>query len=122
MLEENFTFDFERLKVYQKALSFTNEIFKVTLEFRWEYQDSLGDQFRRAALSVCNNIAEGSQKQGKAKIQFYGFALNSARECVPMISIANTQNQINSLKEKYLQNECIEISKMLYRLSGSVQF
>ena len=55
----NYVFDFENLEVYQKALNFTDEVFSVTLNFRKEIQYSLGDQFRRATLSICNNLAEG---------------------------------------------------------------
>lgn len=115
----NFKFNFEKLDVYQKALEFTNEIFTITLSFRKEIQYSLGDQFRRAALSICNNIAEGSGKTKKAKAQFYGYALDSAKECVPMISLAHMQKQITDQQEQYLRGECLHISNMVWRLIHS---
>ena len=116
-----FEFDFERLDVYKKALKFTNKVFKITAQFDREFQYSLGDQFRRAALSICNNIAEGSRKLGKGKHQFYNYALDSARECIPMISIASEQNQINAQMMAELRLECIDISKMLFRLAESAK-
>lgn len=121
MKYKDYIFDFEKLDVYKMALEFTNEIFSITLTFRREVQYSLGEQFRRAALSICNNIAEGSRKIGKAKGQFYGFALDSARECVPMISLAVMQKQIDKEKEEYLRDKCIQICNMLYKLSCSVK-
>lgn len=60
-----------------------------------EYQRSIGEQFTRASLSIVNNIAEGSGKESKkGKAQFYCFALNSARECVPMITLLSSDKQI----------------------------
>ena len=116
-----FVFDFERLEVYQKAVEFTNEVFKTTLDYQRDIQYSLGDQFRRAALSICNNIAEGSRKLGRSKVQFYNYALDSARECIPMISISHCQSQINSEKVTHLREQCVQITRMLYRLADSVQ-
>jgi len=86
------------LEVYQKAIEFTDKIFNITLRFRKEIQYSLGDQFRRASLSICNNLAEGSDKQTvNSKVQFYVFALDSARECVPMLTLSLKQKQIRSM-------------------------
>lgn len=53
----NYPFDFERLDAYQVSLKFANQIFLMTSKFERLIQHSLGDQFRRAALSICNNIA-----------------------------------------------------------------
>ena len=117
---KNYKFDFEKLDVYQKALDFTNEIFKTTLTFRKEIQYSLGDQFRRAALSICNNLAEGSRKSGKGRIQFYHYALDSARECIPMITLSVRQNQIDGVGEEKLRGECLHISNMIYKLCDAI--
>ncbi len=68
---KDYQFDFEKLEVYKKALSFTNCVFHMTLGFKRELQYSLGDQFRRSALSICNNLAEGSRKTKKGRIQFF---------------------------------------------------
>lgn len=121
MKYNNYIFDFEKLDVYKMALEFTNGVFSTVLTFRREIQYSLGDQFRRAALSICNNIAEGSRKSGKAKAQFCGFALDSARECVPMISLAVMHQQIDKEKEAYFRDKCIQICNMLYKLTISVR-
>ena len=117
---KNYKFDFEKLDVYQTALDFTNDIFKISLDFRREIQYSLGDQFRRAALSICNNLAEGSRKSGRAKSQFYGYSLDSARECIPMISISILQQQITKEQEELLRGKCLHICNMLGRLLMSI--
>ena len=117
----DFVFDFERLDVYQTALAFANEVFTITCTFRFELQSSLGDQFRRAALSICNNLAEGSRKSFKSRKQFYDYALDSARECIPMIRLAVMQRQIVSDVELALRDQCVRICKMVYRLGQSVK-
>ena len=118
---KSYQFDFEKLNVYQEALTFCNEIFKTTLTFKREIQYSLGDQFRRAALSICNNLAEGSRKEGKAKRQFYHYSLDSARECIPRISLSVLQDQIDKEQENRLRSRCLHICNMLYKLSDSVR-
>lgn len=115
----DYQFDFEKLDVYQKALEFTNDVFRATLGFRREIQYSLGDQFRRAALSICNNLAEGSRKSGKSRAQFYHYALDSARECIPMITVSVQQRELSKEHEVVLRDRTIHICNMLYRLIES---
>ena len=117
---KNYVFDFERLEVYQKALDFTDAVFKTTMNFRKEIQYSLGDQFRRATLSVCNNIAEGSRKDTRSRKLFYSYALDSARECIPMISLAVKQEQITKIQKDELHLQCIRVCSMVYKLRASV--
>ena len=114
-------YDFEKLEVYQKALGFAEAIFETTERFPQRVQYSLGDQLRRAALSICNNIAEGSQKRGPAKRQFYGYALDSARECVPMIELCSRRRLINPEEWGRLGEACFGIASMTYALIRSVQ-
>lgn len=113
-------FDFEHLLVYQKSLKFVNRVFDLSGTFARHLQFSLGDQIRRAALSICNNIAEGSRKSGRAKVQFYNYALDSTRECIPMIQIAYDQGQMDEEKVAELRRDCVEISRMLYGLIQAV--
>ena len=115
----DYRFDFEKLNVYQKALEFTNGVFNVTRRFDRELQYSLGDQFRRAALSICNNLAEGSRKSYKARHQFYHYALDSARECVPMIALSVMQRELGREQEAVFRDQAIHICNMIYRLIES---
>jgi four helix bundle protein len=46
---------------------------------------SLGDQLRRAALSVPLNIAEGNGKLGGGSTQHYAIARGSALECAAIV-------------------------------------
>jgi len=57
----------KKLDVYAIALNFTKEIYELTKSFPKEEQFALISQLRRAALSVCNNLAEGSARVSKAE-------------------------------------------------------
>ena len=112
-------FDFEKLEVYQKAITFTNEVFTVTKGFKREVQYSLGDQLRRAALSICNNLAEGSRKHGKSRVQFFQYALDSARECIPMGTLSLLQQEMTTEQADAFRAQAVHICNMLYRLIRS---
>ncbi len=114
---ESYIFDFEKLQVYKEGLQFVKNIFKISSDLPRNYQFSIGDQIRRAALSIVNNIAEGSGKiYKKEKSQFYRISLNSARECIPMLTLLEQEKIV---EEKYiidLRKECIYICNMLGKL------
>lgn len=114
-------FSLERLEEYNKAINFTNFIFNICNSFPNKLQYSLGDQLRRAVLSIINNIAEGSDKRSlKDKKKFYEYALDSARECIPMLTVTVFQGLINKEIENKLRDECIVICRMLRKLILSV--
>ncbi len=85
--DRTYQFDFEKLEVYQRALDFAEKVYGVMGKESRLLQDTLGNQFIRASLSICNNIAEGSRKSSKDRIRFYEYSLDSARECIPMIEL-----------------------------------
>jgi four helix bundle protein len=116
-----FEFDFERLKVYQFAISFFRKVIKETKILSRDLQFSLGDQFRRAALSICNNIAEGSGKESKKeKIYYFCTSMHSARECIPMITILFEEKVIDSNIYMGLRSDCRQITSMLNGLIKSL--
>ena len=114
-------YDFEKLEVYQKAMDFADQIFEVTENFPQRAQSSLGDQMRRAVLSICNNIAEGSRKQSAARRQFYGYALDSARECVPMLELSLRRQLVNADLYERLDESCFRIASMMFALLRAVR-
>ena len=57
------SFRFEKLKVWQEARIFANHIYATTRMFPKDERFGLIDQLRRAAVSVCLNITEGSDRK-----------------------------------------------------------
>ena len=120
MAEEE-SFSFERLDVYKKAIDFISLVFDLCDKFPYKLQHSLGDQLRRASLSIANNIAEGSDKKSpKDKKKSYEYSLDSARECIPMFTVCIRQNLMEESKYDRLRADCTVICKMLRRLIQSV--
>lgn len=119
--KEKYTFDFERLRVYEMGLDFVQKIFRITKDLSREYQFSIGDQLKRAALSIANNIAEGSGKLSKReKAQYYRVSLNSARECIPMLTILVREKLISESDYNNLRESCIHICNMLGKLTAAL--
>lgn len=117
----DYMFDFEKLRVYEISLEFIQKIFKISRDLSREYQFSLGEQLKRASLSIINNIAEGSGKLSKKeKAQFYRTSLNSARECIPMLTLLNKENVIPEIEHNNLREACIHICNMLGKLIAAI--
>lgn len=73
---------FADLVVWQKAHQFVLHVYRLTKSFPREEAYGLTSQFRRAAVSIAANIAEGFRKRGSAdKLRFLNIAQGSAEEC-----------------------------------------
>ena len=76
------TKNFTELIVWQKAHQFVLNVYSYTTRFPKEELYGLTSQFRRAAVSIAANIAEGYKKTGTAdKAKFMNIAQGSLEEC-----------------------------------------
>lgn len=81
-------FDHEKLAVYSDALWFYSDAAVILKADEFKGQDHIRDQFRRAALSIVLNIAEGTGKYHAIdKRRFYHIARGSAAECSALIDV-----------------------------------
>lgn len=112
---------FYQLKVWQKAKELCIEIYKVTKEFPKEELFGITSQLRRAASSVCANIAEGfGRYYFKDKIRFYYQARGSLIEVQNFLIISFELGYLSREKYVSLFNRTNEISRMLNGLIQSV--
>lgn len=73
---------FEDLIVWQKAHGFVLSVYNYTDYFPQKEIYGLTSQFRRAAISIAANIAEGFKKKSKTdKARFMNIAQGSVEEC-----------------------------------------
>ncbi|MEX0677905.1 MAG: four helix bundle protein [Pirellulales bacterium] len=106
-------FAFEKLQVYQKAISFADEICTLTRDLPRGYF-FLADQHNRAALSIAANIAEGNGRFTKAdRRNFFGIARGSVQECVPPLELAARRGLIKTTQHAQFKSQLEEISMML---------
>ena len=73
---------FGDLVVWQKGHQFVLDVYRYTAEFPKSETYGLSSQFRRAAVSIPANIAEGFRKAGERdKVRFMNIAQGSIEEC-----------------------------------------
>jgi four helix bundle protein len=90
------TFSFEDVIAWQKAHAFTILVYRLTREFPKDEQFGLISQFRRAAVSIEANIAEGYKKLGKAeKLRFLNISEGSLAECRNYIILSRDLDYID---------------------------
>src|SRR5579864_1113838 len=101
-------FGFQRLDVYRCAVQFLGVAARLGERAPRGY-GSLGDQLRRAALSVPLNIAEGSGKSDRDAQRFYAIARGSALECAAILDALGALGFVQA-------HELIEASVLLERV------
>ncbi|MBI2870620.1 MAG: four helix bundle protein [Candidatus Omnitrophica bacterium] len=114
---KDYQFDFENLKVYQKALGYIDRIFILLKALPTEYRYSIGDNLLRAAMSISNNIAEGNDKVSrKERTRYFRTSSDSTRECVSVMNVLMRQQLIDHEAYVTLRNDAREITSMLRAL------
>jgi len=114
-------FGFERLRVYQDSLSFSKQAYKVTKSFPKDELFSITSQLRRAALSICLNIAEGSSLTKTEFKNFLRRSRGSVYECVPILSLAFDNRYISENQFAELSNSCLKLAKSISALINSIK-
>lgn len=83
------TYPFENLGVWQKSRVLVGKIYKISAKFPNEEKFGLTSQIRRAGVSVCSNLAEGSGRiSGKEQARFTEIAYSSLLEVLNQLFIA----------------------------------
>jgi four helix bundle protein len=114
--------DFKQLKVWQKAMSFAELIYKSTNRFPSSEKFGITSQIRRAVVSVSGNIAEGCGKStAKDFIRYLHNAYGSIKEVENYLILASRLNYLTSSQQEEAGLRCQEISKMLFALIRSLE-
>ncbi len=110
---------FTDLIVWQKTHQFTLMVYELTGNFPKSETFGLTSQFRRAAVSIPANIAEGFRKRRKDdKVRFLNISQGSLEECKYYIILAR---DLEYLEENALFiNLADEIGKLLDAYSKAI--
>ena len=111
---------FQELKVWQKAVKLSVDIYKESKKFPKEEQYGLTSQLRRSAVSIAANIAEGAGRVSKKEFaNFLSIASGSCAEAYTHILIAKELDYLPSDNCKAISSEIEEIQNMLFKLRES---
>ena len=108
------TYSFENIIAWQKAHNLVLLIYRVTRHFPEDEKFGLTSQFRRAAVSIEANIAEGYKKLSKAdKLRFFNIAQGSLEECRDYHILSRDLGYLDSIEFEDLHQSIEETSKFL---------
>ena len=114
MENTSITYSFQNVIAWQKAHAFVLQVYRVTRSFPEDEKFGLVSQFRRAAVSIEANIAEGYKKLSKAdKLRFMNISQGSQEECRDYIILSRDLEYISQEEFQLLHISLEESSKML---------
>ena len=109
---------FEDLIVWQKAHRFVLAVYRLSRTFPRSENYGISSQFRRAAVSIAANIAEGFRKRGKAdNLRFLNIAQGSLEESRYYLILARDLDY-GDVSE--LRTVLVEVSKLLEAYSQAI--
>jgi len=113
---EEVKFNFEDLKVYQKALDFVDMAYDLTSRFPEKEKYGLSSQLTRSAVSIALNTAEGSGDSDSQFHRYLQIAEGSVRECVTCTTIAVRRVYITLEENLNAPTILLELLKMIRSL------
>lgn len=112
--------DYKDLLAWQKAHKFVLEVYNVTKDFPKDELYGLTSQFRRAAVSIAANLAEGYGKTSKAdKLRFFNISQGSLKECSYYLILSKDLKYINNFEE--INNLLNEVAKLIKAYSNAIK-
>jgi four helix bundle protein len=109
------------LEVWKISMEFAKSIYGITAKFPKEEMYGLGQQLRRAAVSIPSNIAEGSGRRSRQEFaRFVNIANGSACEIETQILLAVSLSYVTENDYDILFEKSTRIRKMLYSLHKSL--
>ena len=112
------TFKFEKLEVWKRSIDFADLMFELAEGLPQNHQFSLGEQLRRASLSIPTNIAEGCGRAAvKERAYFYRIAKGSVYEVVSLLVMLGKRGHLDRDVYRIHHQEANEIAAILTTLS-----
>ena len=102
-------------KLIQLSDELAQEVYPLTYKFPKQEMYALGDQLRRAIVSIPANIIEGSARAGNKELkQFLNIAYGSLKEAKYLLYFAYKQKLIEERDYLSVKTKAEELSKLLY--------
>lgn len=113
--------NYKDLLVWRRAIDLVPEVYSVIRQLPREESFALGDQLRRAVVSVAANIAEGqARRHPKEFLQHLAIAKGSLAELHTLLIIAERLGYIPGQRLQRLESTMADLSRPLHRLTEAV--
>ena len=107
--------DYRELEVWQMSMELCEQVYSLVRQFPSDERYALGDQLRRAAVSIPSNIAEGNGRDSKSDYaRFLSIARGSLFEVQTQLELAERFKYVTISDET--KQQITSISKMLYSM------
>ena len=107
-------FRFESLDIWKLAIEYADKLYNIADSFPQREIYGLGSQLRRAAVSISNNIAEGSGANTNKDFScFLDISIKSALETVNILFFALLRKYISETKQKELYEEAEKLIRKI---------
>lgn len=114
-MEKKLIRSFEDLIVWQKAIEFVTQVYRVTNQGELKRDFGLRDQMRRAAVSISTNIAEGFERASRKEyLLFLNIAKGSAGETRSLFRVALEIGYFNKETHDQLREGALTLSRYLF--------
>lgn len=111
-----YIYSFEKLEVWKEVKEFTKKIYELTATFPDTEKFGLTSQLRRASISICSNIAEGSaRKTNKDKAHYTTMSFSSAVEALNQVIISK---ELGFLTNEQYQNCRSQLESITNKLNS----
>ena len=118
----DFDFSYRKLNVYQLSKQLVTDIYNIVGSYPKTELFALGDQMRRAVISVPSNIAEGTSKTSpKEQFHFLEIAYGSLMEIMCQLEISFDLGYINQDQFKQSEEKIVMIYKILSSMQSSLK-
>lgn len=115
-------FSYEKLEIWQLAISYAKGIYKITSSFPDEEKYGLISQLRKATISISANIAEGSGSVTlKERLNYLDVAIKSALETTSEIQIAFELGFIKSEERDTLYESAEKIIRKIRSFKNAIK-
>lgn len=105
---------YKELKVWQKSVELSVDVYKITRGFPKEELYGLTSQIRRSTVAIPANIAEGyARKSLKEYIQFLRISFSSGAELETHLIIANRIGILSDKEYERVNSDLSEVMRML---------
>ena len=110
----------KRLIAWQKSIESLPQLYALCKKLPLDEKYNPVSQIKRAGISVCNNLAEGSARKSKAeKNRFFEVARSSVVEIDNLLVASLAVKYLNEEDIKEVDRKNVELFKLISGLIGS---